>query len=128
MALVSLQCVVPLLPPSYQAKLVLDAILSVKTKVIELIPKFKTLAEEVTELVKKTEEVFSEPTDKIKAAFGDSDDPFAIPKAVAAATGNAKTAAIEPIKIIKTFAGTMIRLNDEFMAAVSEVKALFATL
>ena len=110
---------------SPQAKFVLDAVLAVKEKIVELIPKFQPLAEEVMELAKKSSEVFTEPTEKIKAAFGEEADFVVIGKAVAAATGNLKTAATEPVKIVSTLKDTIMRLSDELQAAITEIKALF---
>jgi hypothetical protein len=108
-----------------QAKIVFDAIMKIKDGVIELIPKFKPLVEEVTALVQKAPEVFDTETmnEKVKEAVGD--DMMAIPKKLAAATGNLKTVTVEPLKIIKTMADTLIRLKDEFSAAITEVKAMF---
>jgi hypothetical protein len=108
-----------------QAKLVLKAVMGVKDKIVELVPKFKPLVEEVPQLAEKATEVFSDPDDKIKAAFGETSDMFAIPKAVAAAVGNAKIAATEPIAIIKALTSTIMRLADELTASVTEIKALF---
>ena len=103
----------------------MDAVLKIKDEVIALIPKFKPLAEGITELVKKAPEVFDTETmqDKIKEAVGD--DMFAIPKKMAAAAGNLKTVTVEPIKIVKTMADTLVRLKDEFSAAITEVKTMF---
>ena len=99
--------------------------MNVKDKIIELIPKFKPLAEEVPSLAEKAVEVFSDPDEKIKAAFGDVSDMFAIPKALAAAVGNVKTATTQPITIVKALAETIMRLSDELKASIVEIKALF---
>ena len=109
-----------------QAKVVFDAVMKIKDEVIALIPKFKPLAEEVVELVKKAPEVFDHEQmhEKIKEAVGD--DMFAIPKKMAAAAGNLKTVTTEPPKVVKTMADTMLRLKDEFAAAITEVQAMFA--
>uniref|UniRef100_A0A7R9VV16 Uncharacterized protein n=2 Tax=Chlamydomonas euryale TaxID=1486919 RepID=A0A7R9VV16_9CHLO len=104
-------------------KAIEDMIVDVKEK---MIPKFKELAELIEELVGSVGEVFSDPMDKIKEAFGNVDDMFAIPKAVAAAGLNAKTVAVEPIRVISTFKDTMVRVKDEFSAAFEETKAIMA--
>ena len=108
-----------------QAKLVLDAILKVKDEVIALIPKFQPLAEGITELVKKAPEVFDTETMQEKVKESVDGNMMAVPKKMAAAAGNLKTVTVEPIKIIKTMADTLIRLKDEFSAAITEVKAMF---
>lgn len=109
------------------AKLLLTALLGMKDKIVELFPRFKELAEQVQELVQKAEEVFKQPGEQIKEAFGEeNNDPFAVPKALAAATGNLKTVSIEPIKIVKVFSDTIIRVNDEMSSAVAEIKVSFA--
>lgn len=109
------------------AKLVYKAIEDLVENVKEkMIPNFKELAELVEELVGSVEEVFADPVDKIKAAFGETDDMFAIPKAAANAALNAKTVAMEPIKIISTFKDSIVRVKDEFGAAFEEAKTLLA--
>ncbi len=93
---------------------------------MEIIPQFKELAEKIEELVSKAGEVFEDPGEKIKEAFGDGEnsDPFAIPKAVAAATGNARTVAVEPVKIVTVFKDTVVRVSTELANGVTEIKAM----
>lgn len=108
------------------AKLVLKAFMDVKDKLTELLPQFKALADQVTELCDKASEVFAEPQEKIKAAYGEEADMIKIAKAAAAATVNMKIIATEPVKVVKTLKDTVLRLSDELTAAVNEVKAAFA--
>jgi hypothetical protein len=100
--------------------------LGVKDKFVEMLPNFSQISEELMEVAKKAEEVFNEPTEKIKAAFGEDAGPFAIPKAVAACAGNVKIAASEPVKIVSTAKDSLLLLNDEMNAAITEVKAMLA--
>ncbi|KAG1666648.1 hypothetical protein FOA52_005858 [Chlamydomonas sp. UWO 241] len=110
------------------AKLVYTAIMAMIAHVKDkLIPDFKELAELVEELISTVGDVFSDPTDKITAAFGGStDDMFAIPKAAANAAMNAKTVAVEPIQILNTFKNSIVMIKDEFSASFVEIKAIAA--
>jgi hypothetical protein len=92
----------------------------------KMIPDFKELAEQVEELVGSVGEVFDEPMDKITEAFGEDGDMFAIPKAAANAAMNAKTVAVEPIKILNTFKNSILAVKDEFSESFTEIKALLA--
>jgi hypothetical protein len=107
---------------------VLDAVLAIKDNIIASMPEFKELSESVQETVQKAQEVFENPEDKVSEAFKDSSDPFAIPKAVAAAVGNLKTATTEPLKIITVMKETLLCLNDEMQAAFEEAKKIFEQL
>jgi len=108
-------------------KVVFNAIMEVKDKLVEMFPKFKELAEQVEELVKRAEEVFKDMQDKIKESLGEkvNDDPFLVAKVAASAAANLKMVTIDPIKIITTMKDTVLRLNDELQAGVTELKTLF---
>lgn len=120
----SMSVLTKLLPGA--AKMLLDSLLKMKDTLVEMIPQFKELAEKIESLVSKAGEVFEDPGEKIKEAFGDGEnsDPFAIPKAVAAATSNARTVAVEPVKIVMVFKDTVVRVGQELSNGVAEVKAM----
>ncbi|GAX73948.1 hypothetical protein CEUSTIGMA_g1398.t1 [Chlamydomonas eustigma] len=111
-----------------KASVVLDAVLSVKDTIIAMLPEFKELSESVQDTVQKAEEVFENPTEKVQEAFKDNSDPFAIPKAVAAAAGNLKIATTEPLKIITVMKETLQSMNDEMLVAFQEAKKIFEQL
>ena len=80
----------------------------------------------MTEHCGKAGEVFENPHEKIKAAYGEEADMMKIAKAAAAATGNMKIISTEPLKVVKALKDTVLRLADELTAAVNEVMAMFA--
>ncbi|KAG1667785.1 hypothetical protein FOA52_010822 [Chlamydomonas sp. UWO 241] len=96
-----------------------EMVANVKNK---MIPAFKKLSEQIEDLVRSVEQVFGNPAEKIKEAFGPDTGGFAVSAAAATATKHAKTVTVEPVKYLNTFKWTLVRIKAEFEAAFTEIK------